>query len=536
MIEIRIAREEDAEAIREIFHTVYGDNYFYPQYYDFSSLKRMIFNDATVLLVAEESDTGNILGTASVVLDVGANADLIAEFGRLAVHPDGRGQGIGKQLMQARVQEVEDRIHVGIVENRSAHDFSQRISHRHDFHPVGLLPNKNFLQERESVAVYVRHFGPSLELRRNHPHLIPEAYPLAKLALENCGLPCDAVVDAEAHAYPQIEQFEIEVMKSELYPSLLRFERGRIKCREIFGRMRLHYGLFQLQARHGHYLVAYRDGVIVGAVGFAMDDRERIGKLFELVSMDDSPIRFLLEELVKRCKNEYGIDYIEVDVSAFSPTMQRTLLEAGFLPAAYIPAMVFHEVERLDIIRMVRLLTPWNSDALHVFEAGLHIAEVVSEAFHLRNALPRLASAVADAPLFAGLTTEQQRSVASIATQEQLAENEVLFQPGEPEDQVWVILSGEVEIRNPQDEPVASVGPFEALGEQLAISQQTHRVTARVTTGGEAMVFSRDALHALIRKRPDIGMILFRNLSRDLAEKLQRMNLMLSHSQSNERQ
>jgi GNAT superfamily N-acetyltransferase len=525
VIEIRIAREDDVQVISDIFYVAYGEDYIHPQFYDVTSLKRMIFSDDTVILVAEETETKTILGTASVVLDVGAHADLIAEFGRLVVHPDGRGQGIGKQLMTARINAVKDRIHVGIVENRCAHEFSQRISHRHDFRPVGLLPDKNLLRERESVAMYVRHFGPALELRRNHPHLIPEVYPLAKLALESCGLKCDAIVDAEARAYPHIEHFEIEEMKTELYPALLRFERGRVRHREIFGRMRLHYGLFQLQARHGHYLVAYRDGVMVGAVGFAIDERERTAKLFELVSLNDTPIRFLLEQLVTRCRDDRGVEYLDVDVSAFSPAMQRTLLEAGFLPAAYIPAMVFHDVERLDIVRMVRLLTPWNENCVCVYEAGQPIARVVGEAFRLRNALPRLTEAVAEAPLFAGLTEEQQRSVASIATLEQLAENDLLFHPGDPEDRVWVLLSGAVEIRSPQDEPVGTVGPLESLGEQMAISEQPHRVTARVQTAGEAMVFDRRASQELIRRRPDIGMILYRNLSRDLAEKLQRMNL-----------
>ena len=50
-----------------------------------------------------------------------------------------------------------------------------------------------------------------------------------------------------------------------------------------------------------------------------------------------------------------GIEYIEIDVSAHAPKMQRTLLELNFLSAAYVPAMVFHEVECLDIFRMFRL-------------------------------------------------------------------------------------------------------------------------------------------------------------------------------------
>jgi hypothetical protein len=265
-----------------------------------------------------------------------------------------------------------------------------------------------------------------------------------------------------------------------------------------------------------------------------MDEREQTAKVFELVCLDDSPIRFLLEQLVTICRNDHGIEYLEADVSAFSPTMQRTLLEAGFLPAAYIPAMVFHDVERLDIVRMVRLLTPWNERSMHVFEAGQPVARVVGESFHLRNVLPRLTEAVAEAPLFAGLTEEQRRCVASVATLEQHAENDILFRPGDAEDRAWVILSGEVEIRGPQDEPVGTVGPFESLGEQMAISDQPHRVTAQVHAAGEAMVFDRDALHDLIRRRPDIGMILFRNLSRELAEKLQRMNLKASAAEVDE--
>ena len=49
--------------------------------------------------VAQDEADGRILGTASVVFDIGAHSDLIGEFGRLAVHPDARGRGVGKLLM-----------------------------------------------------------------------------------------------------------------------------------------------------------------------------------------------------------------------------------------------------------------------------------------------------------------------------------------------------------------------------------------------------------------------------------------------------
>lgn len=524
MIQIRRALETDVEAIRGIFQAVYGSDYAYPQYYEVQSLKKMIYSDDTALLVAEDSETHEVLGTASVLLDIGAHADLVAEFGRLAVHPKGRGKGTGQALMTARIAEVEDRLHVGLVENRCAHEFSQRISYRHGFRPVGLLPLKLLLSQRETVTLYIRHFGQALELRRNHPRIIPEAYRLADLALQNCGLACDAIVEADTPAYPHEDEFELEEMASELYPALLRLERGRIRSREIFGPVRLHYGLFQLRANRGRYLLAKRKGTLIGAVGFALDQSEKTARVFELVSLDDSPIHFLLEQLVTHCRDEHGIDYLEADVSAFSPQMQRTLLEVGFLPVAYIPAMVFHDVERLDIVRMVRLFAPWEGNELQLFEATQPIAEIVRESFRVRNAIPRLAAAANEVPLCEGLTIEQKRWLAAVATLDSFAKDHIFFRGNDPEDAAWILLSGEVEVRSPQGDSIGVVGRGECLGEMMIVRNQPHTLSAVARTEGEAMRLSRTSLEDLIRKRPDIGMVLYRNLCRELAQKLHRMN------------
>ena len=105
------------------------------------------------------------------------------------------------------------------------------------------------MRERESLALLVRYFGNALELRDNHPRIIPEVNPLAHLALENCSLPPDAIVDEDAPAYPPGGNFEVQELTTEGYAALLRIERGRVRHREIFGPARLHYGIFKLQAR-----------------------------------------------------------------------------------------------------------------------------------------------------------------------------------------------------------------------------------------------------------------------------------------------
>ena len=86
MIRIREAREEDVGQIREIFLAVYGTDYPHRELYDELWLKRSVFTDDALILVAEDQDAGRVVGTASVLFDFGAHSDLVGEFGRLAVH------------------------------------------------------------------------------------------------------------------------------------------------------------------------------------------------------------------------------------------------------------------------------------------------------------------------------------------------------------------------------------------------------------------------------------------------------------------
>ena len=137
MITIREALDSDVQGIIDIYLATYGQDYAYPQYYDEFEIKKLIFSDETLMLVAEDTEHHRIVGTASVILEVGAYTDLVGEFGRLAVHPDYRRRGIGTQLLEQRLATVKDRLHVGIIEARVTHPFTQAIALKQGFAPVG---------------------------------------------------------------------------------------------------------------------------------------------------------------------------------------------------------------------------------------------------------------------------------------------------------------------------------------------------------------------------------------------------------------
>jgi ribosomal protein S18 acetylase RimI-like enzyme len=532
MIAIREASGSDVPAIRDIFLACYGTAYPYAQYYDEQALNKLVYSDDTLLLVAEDAENKRIAGTASVILEVGAYADLVGEFGRLAVHPEARHQGIGKLLMAERIRRVQDRLQVGVVDARAAHPYSMKIAEANGFSVVGYLPLKMYLGERESLAIHVRYFGNGLDLRTNHPRVIPEIYPLAHLAMENCGLRPDLIVDEDSPPYPPADAFEVQELTTEGYSSLLRIERGRVRHREIFGPLRLHYGYFKLQARRSRYLIAREAGRIVGAIGFTLARVEKLARIFELIALHDHVIRLLLGEVERLCRTEWGMEYLDVDVSAYAPRMQRTLLELNFLPAAYIPALVFHEVERLDVVRMARLLVPLAVDTTALTPRVRTVAEVVLGQFRSRSVLPRIAQAVQELPLFKGLNAEQLHRLAGVCGVVVFEPGQVIFRAGQGGQEMYVVLLGEVSIASPtlrpdSSVPVGVVSSGECLGEMSLLTAAAHSATATARTRVEAAVLGHRDLVELIRLRPDIGLHIYKNLAVGMGTKLKRLNASL---------
>jgi len=529
MIRVREATESDVDQIKMVYVAIYGQDYSHPQFYETQLIKKMVYSDDTILMVAEDTDNGQIVGTASVLLKMGAHADLLGELGRLAVHPDGRRRGVGTLLMEGRLERLTDRLHVALVEARTVHPYAQKISLAHGFVPVGYQPMKLLLSKRENLSVFVRYFGDCLILRRNNPHVVSEVYPLVQLALQNCGLECDAIVEDDPPAYPYESRFELDELTAEGYTTLLQFQRGRVRHREIFGPVRLHHGLSRIRALQSNYLLARLEGRIVGAVGFSIDDVEKTLRIFELISLDESPIRFLLSEVERIWAQQRGIEYMEVDISAYAPRMQRTIMQLGYLPTAYIPAMVFHEVERLDGIRMVRLLVPLSKKPPQVIPEIKPIVDLVLRNFIDRQVAPKVSKAIPNIYLFSGMTEEQVRQLAGRCTLETFDPEERIFTEHEVSKEMYIVMEGKVEITTGKSQTlIDSIESGECFSEMSLLTGSSHSATATAKSRVETAVLSHNDITQLIRQRQDIGVIIYRNLAIGLTKKLIRSRRQLA--------
>ena len=90
---------------------------------------------------------------------------------------------------------------------------------------------------------------------------------------------------------------------------------------------------------------------------------------------------------------------------------------------------------------------------------------------------------------------------------------EVLFQPGDTDVPFFVLLSGSMEIVQPDltgERPVATNGPGEFTGEITMISGQRCLVCGRVTEAGEFLEISADGLRSLLARDAELGEIFMR--------------------------
>jgi RimJ/RimL family protein N-acetyltransferase len=377
---IRPVREEDIEAIINLFRVNYGDDYAIPEFYDPMWVKRGIYSDHILWLVAE--DEGRVVASGACMLNAGDYNDNIGEIGRVVVDPEAGGKGLGRSLLAALIDASDERVEFAFAEARTTHPKTQKICERLGMVPLGFLPMAYQMTWRESFFIHGQLFGNGRLLREpGSVVIIPEVEPLAKLSLKNLGLDDSVAVQAKVKAYPSSGSFDVKPLTGEAMVRLLKIEHGRYVEPEIFSALQADMGYAQLRSRKADYLVAQTGEHILGAVGFHFEEHDKTVRLIELIGEDDVAQGTLLRMAVESAEQKYNAEVLTCDVNAESPRLQQSLLELGFLPAAYIPGMVFHRTHRPDVVKMMKLRVKWDLGPMELTEISKEYFDIVAPAF-----------------------------------------------------------------------------------------------------------------------------------------------------------
>jgi N-acetylglutamate synthase-like GNAT family acetyltransferase len=496
---IRPVHEDDIPAIIELFRKNYGDDYAIPEFYDPAWVKRGVYSDHILWLVAEED--GQILGSGACILNYGDYNDQIGEIGRLVVHPAAGGRGLGRALLSALVDASDERVEFAFAEARTVHPKTQRIDDRIGLVPLGFLPMYYLMTWRESLVLSGQLFGQARALR--HPEaieVVPAVQPLAALSLGNLDLPAGVKVRENARAYPLDAALTVAPLTGAALVRLLRMEHGRVFEPEVFGSMQIDQGLSQLRARKTDYLVAADGDRTLGAVGYMVDERNRSVRLTELIAADEAVKGSLLRHAVETAEHQHAAELIKCDVSAASPRAQETLLALGFLPAAYVPAMVFHHTARWDVVRMIKLNVPWDLGPIELTEPSQAYYNVVVPAFKRANAARERKHLALASAVLAGLSRLEVEFLQNACAETLPAAGEALAA-----DALHIVLAGEVAA----GARTLRQGDFTGAGALLGSGQRQPAVAG---AGARLLSLSPAGLARLSERHPRLAVKLYQNL------------------------
>ena len=521
---IREAKDTDVNNIIKLFIEVYGHDYPFQSFYDTEWLKKAVYDDGTIFLVMEID--GRIVATVSMMLTSGGLDDMIGEAGRLVATTDKqfRGKGLYTELIQHLTDITDDRVQFYMGEARTPHRGSQKILEELKWVAVGFEPMKYLMINRESVIFYARCQGMAKELRRNNPHVIAEVSVLAQTVLRNMDFPVDIIVEDETDGYPIGKDYEIEHLQNQTgISSLLRIERGRISNREIFGNFSLSHGFFRISDPKTNYLIARQNGAVVGAVGFSHDPIDKKVRIFELIEFDDAAKGCLLANVDRIAREEFNVEYQEADVSAYSPKIQRTFERLGFLPVAYCPSMVFQSVERLDVIRMVKLSCKYEPGPMRLLGPCAKIKKIVEQEFEDRVMGMEITENMRKAELFQDIQEGELFNIARISHLKHYTTGTMIVEEGAHPDIVYLLVSGKADVIT-DNQVVGKILPGTIFGEMALVHKRPRTADVVLTEDSAVIEIDIDKLRSLMTNHPALGHAVSMNLARSLSIKLQKIN------------
>lgn len=127
-------------------------------------------------------------------------------------------------------------------------------------------------------------------------------------------------------------------------------------------------------------------------------------------------------------------------------------------------------------------------------------------------------------PVFAGLSADEYSHIQKICKPARFGDGETLFVEGDSSPCMYVLLSGDVQLRTHNQGPIHSLNPGELFGEIGFICQQNRSATAIARAPSVLLQIDYDVFQGLVMREPRISFTIMRNIIMNLSSHITRMN------------
>lgn len=129
-----------------------------------------------------------------------------------------------------------------------------------------------------------------------------------------------------------------------------------------------------------------------------------------------------------------------------------------------------------------------------------------------------------DLPIFAGLDIDELDLVAGLFRKNLVKPDEVIFERDTAGSEAYVILRGSVRITLASGKPIGNFFAGHIFGELAFLDGGARGARAVATSPSILLIIQRSEFETLAETKPNIGRVVYKNIARELTERLRRMN------------
>lgn len=265
--------------------------------------------------------------------------------------------------------------------------------------------------------------------------------------------------------------------------------------------------------------------IILAGIAYYYDELDKCVRILDGFSNDDITLGAVLQKVVRTAREKYSAAYVEVDALAVSPMFLKCAEQIGFTPVAYFPGFFRIGEHVSDVVKMVKMNVNYEPEVYQFSEKTSKIVKIIDENFRDQKTGMAVINLLRALPTLQGLGDGELRKIAKVFTQKLYHPGEVIFKQGDPGDEAYVIMRGQVDIcLSAETKPIATIGTGQIFGEQAFLEGSPRTAMAVVSQPSILLIVKREEFNKLMRRGPNLGMVIMRNIAIDLSNKLRKAN------------
>lgn len=374
---------------------------------------------------------------------------------------------------------------------------------------------------REGILFYVHSASQVLVTRLPLSESLPQISTLAAVVLDNFKISNLLTIRDGATGYPlhtelrfrdgTLDEFEFWRSQLEMAKPVIEVSTGYHRGFGLL-RVRTETPVRSLLGQHGVQTVA--------GLAYIYDEHDRCVRICDAFAADGLSTGALFQQIVNQAQAQLNVAYVEVDLLMTAPRLMKCAGQLGFVPIAYLPAFHSQDGRFTDIVKMVKLNLAYTPDPIDLTPSARGIVNIINQYFEDPKVGGVTLNLLRQLKTFEGLGEGDLRKIARLFGQRLFRSGEQIFQKGDPGEEVYFVLRGQVDLRDDGSKSISSIQAGEILGELAVLSNAPRVVTAVASQSSILLVAQRQAFNDLIQHDPVLGVAIYRNLALDLTTKL----------------